>query len=710
MALPPTPARPTRQRPPGLAARTARTTTSDTLRLRRALPDLNVAVKPEPVLQAAPEVLVEYPLAQDRTAFFAEVSRYCDLTGPTPQWQMELSAQPALVLSHRMEPDPRLDAAFPLRDPAQPLTHVHARYANADGSLSEHVGCAGVTLNTGFYNYLRSLGAKRDGRLPVQDAASWTKLVHALERDMMSEIQRLIAGTPAQPPRCAPRRISEQDLPEIERAALAGQYGLFVDDALESTQRPLLSNGKVLGVYMGALLETEEELRQYHQEHPTSEQYEMNLDQVRPEPAVVAALGAANSTAFANTALSFKGDRPDYDHERLNAIFLPFRAQMTDNAGQAHDQSFMALVALDNLYGSGNPSREVRVDYGDAYLQQFKKHPSQECVPPTPSTPPIKTEPREEPREPDVAMADAALQAADTRERSPAAAMPAARRRRLDDSGRYPSDQSASSCGTSADSTGNAESEGRAPSARRRVPVRLTIDTQIAHEAWPDPDIASDESSADREAQGAGDAAVIAAIRQAVPGPYKSKTKHYEAILDVNDTRAHGQKWPDKSMQEVVGFDAGDDFLGPNDQTRREKKRELEAKLILSSNVKGWNVSENFIAEKNLAHAPFEFGYAIGINRPLALAASPRPCALCRENFRAGLELYGGLGTHERFGFPQGTSHYIAPTVAWQLPNGLTFQISPAFGMTGPSSRFLLRTAASYEISQFGRSLRRMFR
>jgi len=166
----------------------------------------------------------------------------------------------------------------------------------------------------------------------------------------------------------------------------------------------------------------------------------------------------------------------------------------------------------------------------------------------------------------------------------------------------------------------------------------------------------------------------------------------------------------DKSMQEVVGFDAGDDFLGPNDQARREKKHELEAKLILSSNVKGWNVSENFIAEKNLAHAPFEFGYAIGVNRPLALAASPKPCSLCRENFRAGIELYGGLGTHERFGFQQGTSHYIAPTIAWQLANGLTLQISPAFGMTGPSSSFVLRTAASYEISQFGRSLRRLFR
>src|SRR5207245_2177076 len=175
---------------------------------------------------------------------------------------------------------------------------------------SERVGCTEVALGKGFYNYLRSLAAQRDGRLPSLRPAQWTALVRSLERDMMSEIQRLIAGTPAQPPRCAPRRLSEQDLPAIERAALTGQYGLFVDDAVEASQRPLLSNGKVLGVYMGALLETEKERQQYQQEHPNSEQYEMDIDQSRPEPVVVAALGAANSTAFANTALRFDGDRP----------------------------------------------------------------------------------------------------------------------------------------------------------------------------------------------------------------------------------------------------------------------------------------------------------------------------------------------------------------------------------------------------------------
>lgn len=42
---------------------------------------------------------------------------------------------------------------------------------------------------------------------------------------------------------------------------------------------------------------------------------------------------------------------------------------------------------------------------------------------------------------------------------------------------------------------------------------------------------------------------------------------------------------------------------------RAEKERAIEGKLILSSNVKGWNVAENFIVEKNLSEDEgVEFG------------------------------------------------------------------------------------------------------
>jgi hypothetical protein len=165
----------------------------------------------------------------------------------------------------------------------------------------------------------------------------------------------------------------------------------------------------------------------------------------------------------------------------------------------------------------------------------------------------------------------------------------------------------------------------------------------------------------------------------------------------------------DKTMKEVVGFDNQFDHAVPNSQARLEHDHELETKLILSSDYKGWNISENFIGEKNLGHDPWEFGYAVGASRPLALAATPNPCNFCRENFIAGIEFYGGLGTSKNL-TTSGTSHYAAPILAWQLPRGVSFIVSPGFGLNDESHRFILRWGVTYEIDGFDRRVRNLFR
>jgi hypothetical protein len=156
----------------------------------------------------------------------------------------------------------------------------------------------------------------------------------------------------------------------------------------------------------------------------------------------------------------------------------------------------------------------------------------------------------------------------------------------------------------------------------------------------------------------------------------------------------------DKTLREVVGHDGNDDFLEPNGIARQDKEREMELKLILGSNVRGWNISENFITEKNLQNSdPWEFGYALGISRPLKLAASAHECAFCAEKFQAGAELYGGLGDTNGFGTTL-TSHYFGPTVNWTAPNGMTLGMSPQFGLNSYSIPFLFRFSVSYEIEQ----------
>jgi hypothetical protein len=164
----------------------------------------------------------------------------------------------------------------------------------------------------------------------------------------------------------------------------------------------------------------------------------------------------------------------------------------------------------------------------------------------------------------------------------------------------------------------------------------------------------------------------------------------------------------DKILKEIEGHDVEADTAVPNALARKEHKNELELKLLLSKTFKGWNIAENTLAAKNLANSPWEFGYAIGASRPLALKASAQRCNFCRENFVAGVEMYGGLGDRQSFGLHE-TSHYLAPVIAWNLPSDWTLRLSPGFGLNDNSHRFLLRWGVSREFSGFGSAVARVF-
>jgi hypothetical protein len=156
----------------------------------------------------------------------------------------------------------------------------------------------------------------------------------------------------------------------------------------------------------------------------------------------------------------------------------------------------------------------------------------------------------------------------------------------------------------------------------------------------------------------------------------------------------------DKSFLEVTGHDNIARLQLTNAQGRAEVERAIEGKLILSSNIRGWNVSENFIAEKNIKNEPWEFGYAVGASRPLTFVGGGSKCTFCRQNFSAGAEMYGGLATAHDFGL-DGTAHYAGPTVYFNIPRGPTLGFSPQFGLNDNSVGVLWRFKASYEIQQF---------
>ena len=110
----------------------------------------------------------------------------------------------------------------------------------------------------------------------------------------------------------------------------------------------------------------------------------------------------------------------------------------------------------------------------------------------------------------------------------------------------------------------------------------------------------ADGHAAPKRDTGPSGSAVLAQARAA------SGDSHWDTIKGLD---------ADGRIEILVGTDGKDDLTDPNFESRTEKKRELEAKLILGSYFKGWTIAEDFIAEKNVRHAPFEFGYAVGISR-----------------------------------------------------------------------------------------------
>jgi hypothetical protein len=165
--------------------------------------------------------------------------------------------------------------------------------------------------------------------------------------------------------------------------------------------------------------------------------------------------------------------------------------------------------------------------------------------------------------------------------------------------------------------------------------------------------------------------------------------------VEYEDTNA-----ADKSFLEITGNTTIATQQVANATLRKEVERSIEGKLILSSNAKGWNFSENIISEKAVnENESWEFGYAVAAARPLSLKGSSRPCTLCRQNLSAGAELFGGLGTRYTFGLKQ-TEQYAGPTLALNAPNGLTYKFSPEFGLNDNSAAVLWRFGVSYEIQQ----------
>lgn len=178
---------------------------------------------------------------------------------------------------------------------------------------------------------------------------------------------------------------------------------------------------------------------------------------------------------------------------------------------------------------------------------------------------------------------------------------------------------------------------------------------------------------------------------------------------------------------EVAGF-GPEDLTEPLAVARRTSVRTFEQRVIVYHDWSRLNATFNFIRETPL-QAPHgsDYGYAIGVflkpsqmsapmsptmsptmsasptmDAPMSptmpgmpgMAATPAPSM---SRFGYGVEMFGSLGDHERFGLQRSTQqHYIGPVFMVALSPHWSVRVEPAFGLSRVSDRFLFRTGVAY--------------
>ena len=164
----------------------------------------------------------------------------------------------------------------------------------------------------------------------------------------------------------------------------------------------------------------------------------------------------------------------------------------------------------------------------------------------------------------------------------------------------------------------------------------------------------------------------------------------------------------DKCIAEIEGHGSEEDFALSNSVTRKIHEHEVEMKLIVSRDHKGWNFAGNVMAAKDLAGEPWEFGYSLGTSRPLSTAEKDRHCVFCRRSISAGVEFYGGLGDARSFGL-QNTPQYLGPEMSWKLSERLAIKAGPHFGLTRSSQHVLVHFGVVYDIPDFNKQMTELF-
>jgi hypothetical protein len=268
------------------------------------------------------------------------------------------------------------------------MNRVYGPFADADGRVHPRIVARADEITAVMLRHRATLKAMvrdpDDHRLPdTVTSKQLEALWPVLGQSVAAEIRRLTRGEALKSPPVRIARVERKHVPRHEQV-LAGQWGLLLAEwppNRSAGRRPSLLNGRILGVYLGAVLDDPDDRAYWEETYPRFPEYALGLGEGTRYESLMGAEGAANAAVVANTATQLV-DRPDgrgqefaIDEERVNAMFLEFVVRMPLPSGGFKAQIIGAVVALENAFDEkANPYGSVIVGYGDAYLPNLNKH------------------------------------------------------------------------------------------------------------------------------------------------------------------------------------------------------------------------------------------------------------------------------------------------------------------------------------------------
>ncbi|MFC9249844.1 hypothetical protein, partial [Amycolatopsis thailandensis] len=326
------------------------------------------------------------------------------ITWPPPEQPAHSEVFLSHATEHRLHPIMGMDGQFIWRDPADPLFRVHSLFADDAGELHPALRAradeitARIGEGKGYINGIS--GDEDDPRLPfmtparlrahwaaIQDRAA--ERMRHLVRNARNPVRGSVQPAPLHPTRPGQTvyvtYVKKNHVAPHEQV-LIGAYQLCLahpPGSVSHHQQPAFTNDHFIDFYLGALLgnDRSDETRQSQEQswaelHPHFPAYLMQAGRGSAAN-LIAAEGAANSTAFANAALSPDGE-PDIT--RTNAVFVGVTftfPDFTKPTGTFKVRTTM-LIALDNAFDSiANPYGILLAEYGEKYEFPIKEEPDE---------------------------------------------------------------------------------------------------------------------------------------------------------------------------------------------------------------------------------------------------------------------------------------------------------------------------------------------